>query len=336
MGITPIALPGRRRQTMTEPAISQSSSLAAAIRANSEEKLRLFAHQEKAFAEILATARVLYQNRWRDLPVKPRFNLLVTGGTGLGKTAMVRAVAQTLGIPIMALSTATWILVGASRRGAATTWPALVRFLLEHRLGVIFVDEVDKISGPWEWSKYLRSEIFSLLDRTVPSDLTLDDDDCPSAATRQKERLSCRIAQRRLRRGMLIVAAGAFQPFWEESGQRRIGFADNDQGPAILPDSGALAHYLPRELVNRFRAKIIHLPPLGLRDYLGMLRETAQRLPLELKEPFLERGCESARAARDNRLGVRWIEEVITETLIAVAPPECARVRSGAAPASAD
>lgn len=279
-------------------------------------ELRLFPHQTEAFAELLATARVLFDGNWRKLPIKPRFNCLIAGGTGLGKTEVARAVAKRMGIPCFEISTATWMLVGASRRGALATWPSLFRFLNAHRACVIFIDEIDKLDGQWEWTKYLRSEIYSLLDRTVPHDLILTDDDGDQLMqTKSERRFGQKIAAMRLRQRTLVIAAGAFEEHWDKVHRQSIGYGD-ERSDTRAHDLDSFSRYLPRELVNRFRAKVIHLGPLRLSDYLRMLRHTAAHLPEELQGPLLERGVDGVHRAVKNRLGVRWVEELVTETLI--------------------
>jgi SpoVK/Ycf46/Vps4 family AAA+-type ATPase len=292
----------------------------------------LFPHQELAFSDLMATASALFGGGWESLPVKPRFNVLLTGGTGLGKTALVRAVAQTLQLPLFEISTATWVLVGASLRGAVATWPSLVEFFRHNPSGIIFVDEIDKIGGRSDWTVYLRSEIFSLLDRKVPRDLLSASAD-NSYEARAPKPLTLAIAQRRLERGMLIVGAGAFQEFWDDAGTPLVGFGETATAAPPTPDLAKLTRWLPRELTNRFRARVIHLPPLQLSGYLSMLRHTAALLPDRLQEQFLARGYASAAHAVEARLGARWIEELITESLVAIRSDSCGRLASREPPA---
>jgi hypothetical protein len=58
-----------------------------------------------------------------------------------------------------------------------------------------------------------------------------------------------------------------------------------------------------------------------------MLYQTAQRLPEDLQNKFIERGCDSVLAAREARLGVRWLEDLVTETLVAIPPADRASGR---------
>jgi hypothetical protein len=179
------------------------------------------------------------------------------------------------------------------------------------------------VIGRGEWSSYLRTELYSLLDRTIPRDLVKasalrDQDD---AECQQNLRIARGIAGIRLRHGVLIVAAGAFQDLLERLEPRPLGFAAL-QTPhhAAVPDLPLLSQWLPRELSNRFSPRVVHLGRLTLSAYLGMLFQTAQRLPDDLQNRFLERGCDTVLAARDARLGVRWLEDLVTETLIERAP----------------
>ncbi len=310
-----LAQPTPKRQTRTEHSLTRAS----------ECSITILPHQEQAFGELLATARVLREQRWQGLSIKPRLNVLVVGSTGTGKTAIVRALAETIGAPLFEVSTGTWVLVGTSARGAVATWPALYQFLKVNTTGVIFVDEIDKVSGSTDWTTYLRSELFSLLDRTLPRDLFSASDllensageaTLPSSATRK-------IAQSRLREGMLIVGAGAFQSHWEMSEAREVGFnARETRSESSRPALSAISRFIPPELGNRFRARVVYLPTLRFGDYLAILRQSAQRLPPDLAEPFLERGFATIFDAVDSRLGTRWLEELLTDTLASLPPLE--------------
>ncbi len=284
----------------------------------------LYPHQQDAFAQLTLMARVLFDRRWRALPVRPRFNALLIGPTGSGKTEIVRRVAASLELPLYEVSASNWMLLGVQNRGATPTWPSLYHFLVEHRRGIIFLDEVDKVAGTTDWSVFLRTEVFALLDRTVPRDLSESDElegYAQTGAARAKRR---RLAQARLRCRMLIAAAGAFQHLWEDANQRHVGFGESPTNSAAsLPGHDALSRYLPRELVNRFRSRLLPLRPLRREDYVSMLHSTAVRLPQDLRAPFLALGNASVGTALSDQLGVRWLEELITEALaISTAPTE--------------
>lgn len=276
----------------------------------------LYPHQEDAFAQLMLMARVLFNRRWRALPIRPRFNALLIGPTGSGKTEIVRRVAAALSLPMFEVSASNWMLLGVQNRGATPTWPSLFQFLVENRRGIIFIDEVDKVAGTTDWSVFLRTEVFVLLDRTLPRDLSESDDLEGYARTGPARAKRRRLAQARLRCRMLIAAAGAFQHLWEDANRRHVGFASTrDESAASLPNHDALSRFLPRELVNRFRSRLLPLHPLRREDYVGMLHSTAIRLPQDLRSRFLALGEASVGTALTDQLGVRWLEDLVTETL---------------------
>lgn len=296
----------------------------------------LFPHQEDAFEQLLLMARILFERRWRRLPVTPRFNVLLIGPTGLGKTQIVRRVAAALSLPLFETSASNWMLLGTHNRGANPTWPSLFRFLIENRRGVIFLDEVDKIAGKTEWTVFLRTEIFNLLDRTLPRDIAEGERD---SGGNQKivraDSMARRLAHSRLQCGMLIAAAGAFQDFWDHNNTRQLGFGSAlHDSTGFLPDHNALSQCLPRELVNRFRSRLLYLRPLGRPDYMAMLHSTASRLPENLGVEFLRLGQDSVANAVEGQLGVRWLEELIIETLATTGAAPLKSVGITAAPLS--
>lgn len=277
-------------------------------------EITLFPYQRAAFSELMSSARVFFAGRWRDLPVAPRFNTLISGETGLGKTAIVRALARALDVPLYEISVGSWILIGTSGRGGPPTWPCIFQFLTQESRGVIFVDEVDKVYGASEWTNYLRTELYNLLDRKLPNDLILAED--LGSDIRIADPKIRQLAEERLRGGMFLVAAGAFQQFWEQRQSPAIGFrAESAPQQDWRPDLGSLSAYLPRELANRFRGRTVFLGPMRFGDYLSMLHHVARKLPCDLVDQFLELGYESIFQAIDSRLGARWIEELLAQTL---------------------
>jgi hypothetical protein len=179
------------------------------------------------------------------------------------------------------------------------------------------LDEVDKIAGKTDWTVFLRTEIFNLLDRTLPRDIAEGERDSEgNEKTVRADSKARRLAHSRLQCGMLIAAAGAFQDFWEHGNTRQLGFGSALRDSTdFLPDLNALSQRLPRELVNRFRSRLLYLRPLGRSDYMAMLHSTANRLPENLGVEFLRLGQGSVANAVEGQLGVRWLEELIIETL---------------------
>lgn len=274
---------------------------------------RLFTHQQAPYAELLRVATAFFSQSWDGLPVRPRSNVLVTGPTGLGKTELVRIVAAELEVPLLELVFTDWLPMGTSNRGSIHTWPMIVRFIQQHDRGLIFIDEIDKAIGTGDWSIYIRLELFSLLDQKIPENIGLDDSDDEDSEERRKEIAD---AQRKLSRSFLIVGAGAFQELCETRASVGIGFQPSPTTVAAL-ELRELVGVLPRELTNRFRSRLINLPPLRRECYLDMLSKVANRLPAELAPGFLEIGENTVEEAIANQQGVRWLEEILLDAVIA-------------------
>lgn len=269
----------------------------------------VYPHQQDAFDGLLSTARVFFSRSWRRLPIAPRFTRLIVGPTGSGKTHLVRRLSEKLGLPMMELSASNWILLGCSQRGANPTWPELAQFCFGHRRGLIFVDELDKLHGKSDWQTHLRVEIFSLLDQRIPANV-----EPPTCVFEGRKAL--RLATARLRRAFFVVGAGAFQELWEKREAAPIGFHDTALNVADKVEQGQLSAVVPREIVNRFVSPILTLQPLKEADYRRMLDVVSKQLPFALRHSVRRRGEMQLRHAVSNRLGCRWIEELLLQALI--------------------
>jgi len=279
---------------------------------NTKETQVILPHQQYAFDRITAIARVCFSLDRKQFPLSVRTNVLLTSPSGGGKSHIARAAAAEMEVPIFAISTSVWIPLGCSGRGSAPTWPCIHEFLLRcgsQKGGVILLDEIDKVSDSTSWTTYLRNEVMSLLDLTVPANLMTRDDDAISDA-------SIQTAQRTLRTKILIIGAGAFQSIWDECQRPPLGFL-SEESPTVSPDLGDLFRTLPRELLARFGTNLIYLPPLVERDYQLMLYSFADRMPSYWKPRFLKLGHEGIQNAARLRLGPRFFEELVLEMVLA-------------------
>lgn len=271
----------------------------------------ILGHQREAFEKLVAVARAAFYSQRRTLPLRIRTNTLVVGPSGTGKTFLARAVADELGLPFLAISASDWMVLGSAARGAVTTWPSIARFLSKHARKdgvVLFLDEIDKVSGTSMWETFLRTEIFKLLDLDVPSGLCDSEGEC--LAEHQMQAAREVLADR-----TFIVAAGAFQAMWESGAKTPIGFS-GDPAPPSAVTLDRLSAALPRELVNRFRADVIALPGLAKADYLAMVEKTAPRMPGYLRGTFLRLAAERLDKAVANQQGCRFLEEALLDTII--------------------
>lgn len=274
----------------------------------------LFPHQKEVFDELVRTARVCFGSRWQSLPIRPRFSRFISGPSGSGKTHVARAVAEELGVPFFAIDASTWIPLGASSRGAVFTWVEIGRWLRDHPRGVIFLDELDKVgTSPEGWLNYLRVEIFSLLDRRLPAGLSLSEEDDGEASRRCGFEL--KLVGSRLAEGVFFIGAGAFQNVWESRGKAVAGFHLEEKADSGLSHR-QMAQTIPVELANRFGGPILVLQPLCRSDYETMLRRCIRALPGGVAEKVRAAGRASLTDAVENRMGVRWLEEIVLRALV--------------------
>lgn len=278
-------------------------------------------HQTEAFDRLCAVGRAVIHTNRSDLPIKLRPSIFVTGPSGSGKSYLARAVAESLGVPCFSVSVSEWILLSATRR-ATSTWPELCRFLASTsaREGcVIFVDELDKLrgrdgygSGGCEWTTFLLTEIFTLLDLRVPEmiigDSDGDDDD------RYLHEFTRRQAAKILRTKTLIIGAGAFQEIWATKNPQ-IGFGSSSS-ESIMPDLNSLAKYVPEELIRRFSSQLVVLRPLREHDYHAMLATITPQLPTHWRNRFVTMGRARIPEAARQFQGPRFFEELLLEVVV--------------------
>ena len=113
----------------------------------------------------------------------------------------------------------------------------------------------------------------------------------------------------------MIIAAGAFQHLWEKRSRPTVGFGAH-AGSEANPTLDDLAKTLPRELINRFRAELLILPPLLDRDYRQMLERSAKKLPANLRERYLRLGKERIPEAARLHQGCRFLEELLLDVIL--------------------
>ena len=272
-------------------------------------------HQTNVFNRLVALGRACFQADRKALPIRPRFNSLVIGPSGSGKTFLAKAVADALNVPLLVLTVADWILLSCRDRGGKITWHVIVEFLHRHRgkEGVlIFCDEVQHACGDCAWERFLRVELFSLLDLKIPQGLEVEVEEKGGDEITLKGD-SLRPIEEMLQRKVFLVGAGAFQEIWEERGNR-IGF--RDAGREMMPTSSNLTKTLPTELINRFRLDLLTLKPLLLADYEQMLEVAAEKLAPNLRAHFLKLGRQRLPEVHRLRQGSRFLEELLCDTLI--------------------
>jgi SpoVK/Ycf46/Vps4 family AAA+-type ATPase len=271
----------------------------------------IFPHQKEAFSQLCGLAKTALFTPTAHLPITPRSNVLIVGPSGSGKSFLARAVSEEINVPFLGLSVANWIVLGASEKGAEKTWPAIVGWLSKSNTatgGIIFIDELHHANGDSTWERFLRVEIFSLLDKRLPSNLRIVDDEDNEIQPAEIEK-----AQKRLEKSV-IVGGGAFQSIWNEK-QSPIGFRQTNREIQRV-SLNSLSGHLPRELINRFRSKLVVLRPLDHHDYESMVRRVTEHLPELLQDAFFRTGMERINEACLQKQGSRFLEELLMDVLI--------------------
>lgn len=266
----------------------------------------VFPHQAKVFQSLLLTANAFRRENWWALPVLPRWHTLVVAPTGTGKSHIIHSLGKALDWPVFSIYVSRWIVAGG--RGKET-WQELAGWLAKQQgKCLIFLDEIDKIYGDDTWSRHLRTEVFQILDRDLPAAIEIDDE----YSEHSKEALWAK-GKMNLQCNTMIIAAGAFQFLWDTR-PKTLGFGSAETENRI-PSAAELQTVLPAELVNRF-LKILALPPLTKDDYLGMIKQTCQALPGEIRTRFSEIAEKNLSTAIIEGKGARYVEECITAALL--------------------
>ena len=132
----------------------------------------------------------------------------------------------------------------------------------------------------------------------------------------------------RLRNRTLIVGAGAWQQHWEKKKKpgmnaqmEEIEAYEHDINKPLEPTHDDLKASIPPELLKRFSTKIIVMEPMKKQDYLDLIPKFTEALPLPCQGLFRKLATEQVSYAHKNLLGMRFFEEVLTQTLTAEMAP---------------
>lgn len=257
----------------------------------------IYDFQKTAYDKLLRTAVAHRVASDFKLPVQPRFHRLLVGQSGSGKTFVAREVAKELGWKCLTLNCASWTVIGGRE---TPTWDAIGEWLLcipSDECAILILDEIDKVSGHDSWTRYLRAEVFSLMDGLVPSPSVIPPNALESELTEAMKKT-------------LVIGCGAFQDAFES--KPTAGFNSSLVYPTSSDD---LAKFLQRELVNRFDSDIIIFPQLKKNDYIDMVKEIKPYLNEEIYEEVYKVALEKIDDAIQNRTAARFVENVLSLVL---------------------
>src|ERR1700677_3924937 len=216
----------------------------------------LFAHQRSAYDTLLSRADVFFSGSWKCLGVKPRFQTLMVGPTGVGKSTIVAMVAKVLGASFHRVAANCWIPCGANGRGAKETLPEIADVLVRSKKTLLFIDEVDKIfSDDSSWVAHIQCEILDSLDGRLPFGLAPSDQG-------EDDEGWLSLVHSRLNENTFVGGAGTFLSFFDSRAATIRGFSGDSAPAPALPDLAVLSKFLPRELTTRFNGDLVLLRPL--------------------------------------------------------------------------
>jgi SpoVK/Ycf46/Vps4 family AAA+-type ATPase len=262
------------------------------------EEIKLWsADQQVAYSLILEMAEVFFQTDWSGGGLRPRLDPLIVGPTGMGKSHLVRAVAQKLNLPVLRLTFNEWVVSGA--RSIPHTLRRLHAFIEDSARGIVHVDELDKFKSIHvsDWSTSVLGELLLLLDRSIQQ---------PDGRSEWTPDL-----QEKLRRSILIIGSGTWQGVWTASAKPKMGFQTESRSlPGTVPQDIAKSGVIPDEIFRRFNSELVVLSPATEVDY----RRGAEIFGLERMAGELGLHLDYAEAV-ERGLGARWLEEVLARLL---------------------
>lgn len=257
--------------------------------------------QHQAFIQLCEMGEVFFGVDWLESPIKPRLDPLIVGPTGMGKSHLVRSVAEMLKVPLLRLSYGEWMVTGA--RCAQTTIARIHEFVTSNPKGIIHIDEVDKarVAFTTEWSIYAYAEMFFLLDRNISQ---------PAKNEQWTPELNAK-----LRHNFWIIGSGTWQVLWDTISKPSIGFGGiPDDNSAMLDTIRELVRQkeiIPKEFLKRFCNELILIPPATEADY--ELAADAFGIGKLAKELGVTLDYQSAVQSQG---GARWLEETYASLLM--------------------
>jgi hypothetical protein len=257
----------------------------------------IYDYQQEAYQKLFRTAIAHKIAMGKDLPVSPRFHKLVIGPSGSGKTHLAKRVAQVLNWRVLTLNMAGWVVLGARE---TPTWHTVAEWLSESHPDepqMIILDEIDKVWGQDSWTRYLRAEVYSLVDGLVPPQVI------PPNIGGDTFRDSIKQT--------LIFGCGAFQDAFEV--KPTAGFSSTIDLPSSSND---LSKHLARELVNRFDSEIIILPDLKENDYQKMVDEALPTIPDDIGKIIKRIAPKLIDQAVTNKSGARFMENLLSSAYL--------------------
>jgi len=277
--------------------------------------------QLQTIEKLIPLTRLATSGLGHGMAVRPRTHSLIAGPSGMGKSHLVRRLAIVLELPLFEICVSTWMVLGGR---CDPTWENLARWLNGHTEGIIFIDELDKISSPNEWSQHLRLEIHDLLDGRIPIGIKIMGDNSSESVWEENEMEEIDARNRvrtRLESRMMIIGAGAWQSAWTTN-RSAIGYQIL---PNTEPSRSQFLESISAEILQRFRSEVLFMNALNENDYRSLGAKIAGTLPKPIKRSFIAGMNAALPQAVEGQLGMRIFEEILADALVdhhlSAAPP---------------
>jgi SpoVK/Ycf46/Vps4 family AAA+-type ATPase len=257
-----------------------------------------FDGQRQALDELVEMADIYLNSAWEERGLTPLFSPLVVGSSGVGKSHLIRLLAEELDVPLLRLSPQEWIVIGS--RESPRTLERIYDFVKENVRGIVAIDELEKFADSGsEWGKCSRLELFDVLDKTVnqkTKDMNWTEADKVS-----------------FRNNFMVVGTGTWQSIWERARAPELGFGS--QGTSVGTEEIRRlirkSNVIPPELLRRFNERIVVIPLPVESQYEKACQEyglQAMAADLGIKLDVKE--------AASSALGARWLKEAFAQILL--------------------
>ncbi|MBC7980859.1 MAG: ATP-binding protein [Armatimonadetes bacterium] len=279
-------------------------------------KIVLSPGQEQALEKLRPLVDLATSGICKRLPFRPRTSVLLIGPSGTGKSHIAKELARQCNLPFWEANMANWIVLGA--RSETHTFKLLADWIHQHDSGVIFTDELDKLSGSGsDWLNSVRLETHDLLDGRVPNAAVV-----PSGISKLEELAGLHSGEltqdfmmadirEKLRTRFFVIGAGAWMGGWQENRQQ-LGFNSTTSADR-RPDRRQILQSISPELLQRFRRDVIYLDPMTKREYQQVAASIIARLPKTLVDSFLRACTPAIEMALEECLGMRIFEEILAD-----------------------
>jgi len=230
----------------------------------------LFTQSQQAARNILLLMGRTFYSGVQIMPdLKLRLYPLLIGPTGVGKSQIVKTVANRLGAHYLRICRGDWNVVG-SRAGRPTTYQVL-DYVATYPRVLLHVDELDKFTDlqSGDWSASIAGNLWSMLDGVHPvaeylRDVNFGDQPAPTG-----EELEAKI------KNLWIVGSGTWQSVYQKSkAGSSIGFGRDLNDEKVGMDAIMASNLVSRELLNRFNNDPVFLEYPSLEETRSLLRES--------------------------------------------------------------